>query len=319
MRTHMQAWSIVAVVVAGMTLSPGAAPAGESALRLGYLTATLAHPFQVHLLDAVKGEAERLGMTMEVRDAGENAALQARQVNELLAAGMDALIVVPADNAWSDAMVAAARRAKVPLVFVNRNPYPGQRPPDRVYFVGTDPFVEGELQMRFAGGEIGPEGKVLVLEGPRGNLASRGRIEGVRSVAASEYPQLALLDEAPGNWREEQARTVTLQWIDAYGAEKIDAILAGNDVMALGAIEALQERGLDGVLVVGVDALPEALAAVRGGTLAGTVSQDTGVQGRLAVQVARDAAVGVKRPQITTVPSEMVTLANVGGYLESRQ
>lgn len=319
MKTRMQAWSIVAVVIAGIALLQGPAPAAEGALRLGYLTSTLAHPFQVHLLDAVQSEAKGLGMAMQVRDAGEDAALQARQVNEMLAEGVDALIVVPADNAWSDAMVAAARRAKVPLVFVNRNPYSGQRPPDSVYFVGTDPFVEGEMQMRFAGRALGPEGKVLVLEGPRGNLASRGRIEGVRSVASTEYPELALLDEAPGDWLGEQTRKLTLQWIDAYGASKIDAILAGNDVMALAAVAALGERGLDGVLVLGVDALPEALAAVRAGKLAGTVSQDTALQGRLAVQVAKNAAVGAKQPQIHILPSEMVTFANVGGYMESQQ
>ncbi|MCD8349621.1 MAG: substrate-binding domain-containing protein [Planctomycetaceae bacterium] len=310
MITRIRAVALVAVIAAAVL--PLAHAGDRSSPLFGYSACNLEHDFQIRLRDVIAAEAADQGAGIIVSDARDDADEQLRTIWAMLAQGVDALIVVPTDNARIDDMLLAARSAKVPLIFANRNPFSGQRPPDNVFYVGADPFAEGEAQMRLVGDEVGADGRVFILEGSGGNPASAGRTEGARSMASGVYREMALLMESAANWQREQATITTKAWLDAFGPDKMDAIVAANDSMALGAIDALEERGIDDVVVVGVDALPEAIDAIREGKMAGTVVQNAEEQGRLAVQVARKAVAGGKQAQIHIVPSDIVTREALG-------
>ncbi|MCD8139135.1 MAG: substrate-binding domain-containing protein [Planctomycetaceae bacterium] len=305
MITRFRTVALAACLVA--VLVPPALAGERSGPLFGYSACNLVHDFQIRLRDAVAAEVVNQGAGIVVRDANDDPEEQLRGIWAMLAEGADTLIVVPTDNARIDAILLAARSAGVPLIFANQNPFTGERPPENVYYVGADPFAEGEAQMLFVGDEIGADGRVFILEGSGGNPASEGRTRGARSIASGVFREMALLMESGANWQRDHARMTTTAWLDAFGAEKMDAIVAANDSMALGAIDALEERGIDDVVVVGVDALPEALQAIRDGKMAGTVVQDAEEQGRLAVHVAGSAVAGGKQGQIHIVPSSIVT------------
>lgn len=290
------------------------AAAGES-ISIGYSCSNFDDTFQDYVMNAARNQASASGVGFVAKDAGEDKELQLRQIEAMLADKAAALVVVPVDTSEVDAIVAAADAAGVPLVFVNRNPYPGQRPPDNCFVICSDAYAEGETQMHYAGKIIGSMGHVVILQGILANEATLSRTQGVKDVIAAAYPELAIVAETSGNWRRSEARSIMETWLREYGREKMDAVIANNDNMALGALDALAAAGIDDVVVLGIDAIPEALQAVKEGRMTGTVLQDPVGQGRGAVEIALKALTGEKQAQNFILPSELVTRENVDHYL----
>ncbi len=286
-------------------------------IHLGYSCVDLTDPFQLFIVEAAKKEAAEADVRLTIVDSQENVERQRKQVDKMIADGVDALAVVPVDTAKVDYLVKAAAAAGIPLVFVNRNPFVGIRPPEDCFVIASDAYVEGETQMNFAGPLItasGGLGHVVILQGILNNEATQSRTRGVKDVIMRAYPDLGITAEATANWRRDQARVIMREWIKFYGREKIDAVLSNNDAMALGALDALEEVNFGGVVVMGVDGLPEALAAIKSGGMAGTVLQDGEAQGRGAVQIAARAIQGEAQPQNNILPSELITRKNVRAF-----
>ncbi|MCC8165717.1 MAG: substrate-binding domain-containing protein [Planctomycetes bacterium] len=304
------------VLALGLALMGSAATAQDGVLRIGYACSNLGDLFQQYVLGAAQDAAESRGDVLLFRDAAEDLAIQEKQVMELLAEGVDALVVVPVETKKVDRIVAMAKIAAVPVVFVNRNPFAGQRPPEGCFYVGTDAFAEGEEQMRFVGKQIGADGRIAVLQGILVNEATHSRTQGVRHVVSSVYPGMALLAESSANWQRDQAKDVTRAWLGQFGPDGLDAIIANNDMMALGALDVLEDMGIRDIVVVGVDAVPEALDAIAVGRLAASVVQDPVAQGSKAIEMARQAVQKAKQPQVVIFPSRLVTRENVAAYRE---
>lgn len=286
-------------------------------VHIAYSCSNFDDAFQMRILEEARAETERANGKFTAMDAREEAALQLRQIDQLLANGADALLVVPVDTSNVDGIIAAAGKAHVPLVFVNRNPFVGERPPDNCFVIATDARVEGETQMNHAGPRIGAMGRVVILQGLLNNEATQSRTAGVRDVIRQSYPELAITAEATAHWQRDTAKTVMEEWIGAYGREGIDAVLANNDEMALGALDALDAAGMTDVLVMGVDAIPEALAAIKSGRMAGSVLQDSSLQGSGGVQIALRALRGESQAQNFILPSELVTRDNVDQFIDA--
>lgn len=289
---------------------------GGESYRIGYSCSNFADTFQTYIVDAAWAEAEASGIGLRVMDAGEDAALQARHVEKMLADKADALIVVPVDTSAVDEIVAMAATSQVPLIFVNRNPFVGEVPPGNCYVIATDAFVEGETQMNYAAPIIGPMGHVVILQGILANEATLSRTEGVRSVIQMSYPELTIMAEASGNWQRGQGKDIMRGWLAELGRENIDAVISNNDDMALGALDALEEADIRDVVVVGIDAIPEALRAIKDGRMAGTVLQDPVLQGKGAVEIALRALRGDAQAQNVILSSEIVTSENIDTFLK---
>lgn len=165
-------------------------------IRIGYSCCDFEDNFQSRVLNAARERAAGEGVKLIAMDAREKVDLQLQQVDKMIADGVDALVVVPVDTGTVDELVAAARKAKVPLVFVNRNPYVGERPPDNCFVIATDATVEGETQMNYAGPKIGSSGHVVILQGILNNEATQSRTAGVKDVITQSYPELAITAEA---------------------------------------------------------------------------------------------------------------------------
>jgi ribose transport system substrate-binding protein len=141
---------------------------------------------------------------------------------------------------------------------------------------------------------MGGSGGVIALQGILDTSAAQDRFAGLER-ALSEYPGITLLDEQTANFDRAEALTVTRTLLTAH-AEHVGGIWAANDDMALGAMQALEAGGLENVGVVGIDAVPEAIAAIEAGTMTATVSSDGPWQGAIGLAMGYCAATGELDP-----------------------
>lgn len=307
---------LVLVLALGMLTACGGgadteAPA-DDAVTIGFAQCNLNDTFQTYVTDAAKAKAEELGYTMEVQDAQEDVVKQQDQVNTMIEQGFDVIMVVPVDTSAMGPITDAVTAAGIPLVYVNRNPFGTENPPEGVYYVGSQEIVAGQLQGKYLVELMGETGGVGILMGILSNEGAVKRTEGNKEVL-SQYAGIEILAEETGEWQSDKAMAITENWLTAYG-DKLNAILANNDGMAIGAVQALATAGREDVIVLGVDAIPDAVQMVADGTLDATVLQDAVGQGAGGVDVAAKVMNGETPDPISWIDFVLVTPENVADF-----
>ena len=270
--------------------------------------------FVTLMVEGMQERVDTLGGNLIVLDAGQDAQNQITQIENLIAQQVDAIIVAAVD---SDAILPAIEMcedAGIPLIGLNMlfntdEPY---------HYVGPDDVLAGELSMKYAIEEIGGSGNVLILEGPIGQSAQIQRLEGNQNVLKEYEGKVEVLAQQTANWSREEALTLVENWLETFSGE-IDAIVAHNDEMALGAIQALQAAGLtEEIVVSGVDAILDGCLAVQEGTMLGTVWQDAVLEGSDAVQKAYDILDGtVTEKKLEYIDMIWITKDNVDELLDT--
>lgn len=304
---------VLAVFIFGCTQG-APTPSGGDTFKIGYSCNNFNDTFQTYIVDAAKAYVEENSdITIDVQDAQEDVIKQQDQINAFIEQGVDALVVVPVDTSAMGAITKSAQDAGIPLVYVNRNPFGEAEVPEDVYYVGSQEIIAGELQMEFVGEKLGGKGNIAILMGILSNEGAVKRTEGVESIISSKFPNIKILASETGNWQRDQGLTITENWLTAYGND-LNAIVANNDEMALGALKAAQNAGRDDIIVVGVDAIPDALSSVEEGGMAGTVLQDAVGQGKGALEAAHKALKGEQIESITWVPFKLVTIDNLAEF-----
>ncbi len=298
-----------------LTLVAFSANAGQ--VRIGYSCSNFNDIFQIYIVDAAREAAAEAGnVVLDVMDAQEDVIRQQDQVNTMIQKGIDVLVVVPVDTSAVQGIEAAAKAANLPLIYINRNPYPAENAPEGVYFIGANSILEGETQMEYAGKLMNGEGNIVILMGILSNEASMNRTQGVHNVIKAKYPNIKVLAEETGNWQQDQGMTVMENWITAYG-DQINGVLSNNDNMVLGAVNALESAGMnDKVITIGVDATVDALQAILAGRMTATVLQDPVAQGKGAVEMSVKLMNGEKLPAITKLPAQLITNENAQAQLD---
>lgn len=204
---------------------------------------------------------------LQWNSAGGDVSTQANQVDQYVNAGVDAIIIVPVQADSLGPQVAAAKAAGIPIIAVNTS-LTGVEVDASVQ---PDDVAAGEQEATQMVDAIGTTGNVVVLQGPLGSSPQLDRGEGIDNVLA-ENPGITVLAQDTANWRRDEAVNKMKNWISAFG-DQIDGVIAQNDDMALGAIQALREAGLTDVKVVGIDGIEDGLNAVESGDLIGTSLQ----------------------------------------------
>ncbi|MCX8997011.1 sugar ABC transporter substrate-binding protein [Rhizobiaceae bacterium BDR2-2] len=271
-----------------------------------YLT-VLRHNIQRH--------ATELGVQVQMEDAQGDIARQQSQIENFVAGGVDGIITMLVDADSGQAMSRIAARAGIPLVFVNMLPANMDTFPEKQAWVGSDEEQAGELQAKEVCRLLGGEGEAVILMGQLGTTGQRGRTAAAERVLASdECKGIRILDKQTANWMRTPAMDLTTNWITSGLSPT--AVLANNDEMALGAIQALKASGLGvrDVVIAGVDATQDALASLEMGDLDVTVYQSAKGQGEGALDTVLKIARGEPYEQRVTVPFELVTQENVDDY-----
>ncbi|GAA5049235.1 ribose transport system substrate-binding protein [Thermocatellispora tengchongensis] len=234
---------------------------------------------------------------------------QANQVDQYINAGVDAIMVVPVQADSLAPQVAAAKAKNIPFLAVNA----GLDSKDLAGTVLPDDVKAGEQEMQMMADHLGGKGNIVVLQGPLGQSGELDRTKGIQNVLA-KYPDIKILAKDTANWKRDEAVNKMKNWLSSFG-DQIDGIVAENDDMGLGALQATREAGVK-IPIVGVDGIEDGLNAVKSGDFIGTNLQHGTVELATGLAVAAKIARGeeVNKNPVYLMPK--VTPENVDTYME---
>ncbi|XVN16243.1 sugar ABC transporter substrate-binding protein [Pseudomonas corrugata] len=252
--------------------------------RIGVSIARVDDNFMTHVRSGLEDAARRDNVQIQFEDAQGDVVRQLNQIQGFINQKVDAVIVLPVDTAATTNMTRAAVDAKVPLVYVNR--HPDERVlPKGVVTVASNDIEAGQLQMRYLAEKLNGKGTLAIIMGDLAQNATHDRTEGVKQVL-KDYPGIKIVEQQSAEWQRAKGMDLTSNWLLA--GTSFDAIVANNDEMAIGAAMALQQagKGKGEIAIVGIDGLPDGLAAIKRGMLVASVFQDPKAQATAALQAA---------------------------------
>lgn len=236
-----------------------------NAAHIGITMTSFDNPFLTILLDGMRTKAQQLNdINLQVEDANLDIGRQLNQVQSFIATGVDAIIVNAVDGDSTVALTELASEAGIPLIYVNHPPIDIASLPKTASFVGSNELDSGTLQTQAVCKQLNGKGKVAVMMGPLENHAAHTRTKDIDDVIATDACKgLTIVEKQVANWSRTEAHNLMSNWLTA-GVE-FDAVIANNDEMAIGAIQALKSAGVDmkDVVIAGIDATPDGLAAMK--------------------------------------------------------
>jgi len=269
---------------------------------------------------------------LTVFDGRYDALVQQDQFETMITQGYDAIVFVPIDVDAGATAVELAHDAGIPVVGSNTM----VNSELLTAYVGSDDVEAGYMEAKSVLDEMNCEGDVVIIEGPTGQSSQIQRGEG-NEKALAECPNVEVLEQQTANWSRAEAQSLMENWLTSHGSD-IKGVIAQNDEMALGAIEAIKGAGLsvDDFAIAGVDGVTGALQAVKEGSMA-SILQDGAAQAQGAIDVAIKSVKPDYEPMSTiweqypdmtwengekseyNVPWTPVTLDNVDALLDERQ
>jgi len=305
--------------IALMTMAFGSIPAqAAEKVKIGVAMAMFDDVWLTLVRDAMtKWAKSHPDVEITIVDANNDSAKQTGQVENFLAQGMNAVVILPVDTAATGPMTKAAVKSGKPLVYVNRKP---SNLPKSVVYCGSNSIEAGIMNMEELGKAMGGKGNVAILMGELSNEAAIGRTDGIKKVIKEKFPDIKVVREQTGNWKREQGKTIMENWL-ASGQE-IDGVASNNDEMALGALQAIKAAGKLGKIPVGgTDGSRDALASMDKGELNNTVFQDPVGQGEEAVNAAYMLVKKEPNSKVVDgniwIPYQKVTKENYKSFIKS--
>lgn len=305
--------SVLALALTGCTQS------GDTKPSIGITIYKYDDNFMSIVRNNIENAAKALGpdaLSYSVQDGQGDQSKQNDLIDLFITTGTKALALNMVEPASAAVVMEKARVKDIPVIFFNREPDATEMATyDKAYYVGAKAqqsgTYEGEIVADYwkstPEADKNKDGKLqyVMLLGDPANTDAKYRTE--YSVKAIEAAGITVdkLEEDTAMWQTGDAQNKVQAWLSKHG-NTIEVIIANNDAMALGAINAVKGAGLS-IPVVGVDAIPEALDAIEQGTLLGTVLNDAQRQGKATFDLAYAAASG--KPIVTDVAA----LANAEG------
>ncbi|MEO7059338.1 MAG: substrate-binding domain-containing protein [Lapillicoccus sp.] len=279
---------------------------GSTAKKITMAISTLNNPFFVSLKEGAVAEAAKLGVTLAVVDAQNDAATQANQLANAQSQGAQAVIVNPVDSDGAGPPVKALNAAKIPVVAVDRTVTGASV----ASFVASDNVAGGKQAAAELGKLLAGKGDIIVLQGTAGTSASRDRGTGF-AEGIKAFPGINVVATQTANFDRTQGLNVTTNLMQAHPS--VVGIFAENDEMALGAIKAVGAKAGNAIKLCAFDGTADGITAVKAGTLSCTVAQLPEDLGKIAVDQAVKALDG-KADANVPVPTTVVTAANVDTF-----
>jgi ribose transport system substrate-binding protein len=289
-------FSVAVAAILAASLSGAVRADGE---KIAVFTKNQTNPF----FQAVRLGAENAGKQLNatvlqyVPTKPDSIPEQMSQIDDVVVKKPDAIVFTPVDYKAMTPGVAKMNAANIPVVNITDRAEKGTF----VTFVGSNDYQLGLQTGRYLLKALGGKGNIVILEGVRGVITNADRMRGFND-ALKEFPNAKLLASQPGNYQRLQALQVMENLMQSY--PQIDGVMAANDAMAMGAIEAL-EGAKRPALVIGINGTKEAVEAIKAGKLLATGDYHAYTQGCLSVM----AAVRYLRKQ--PVPKEIMLPVSV--------
>jgi erythritol transport system substrate-binding protein len=305
----MAAFVAAACVVFSSACGSGNGP-GSGKRLIAIVTPSHDNPFFKAEAENAAARARELGYETSVNSHGDDAHKQDQLIDVAIANKAAAIIL---DNAGADASVTAVRKAKaagIPTFLIDRE--------INVNGIAVSQIVSNNYQGATLGAQefvrlMGEKGNYIELVGRESDTNAAIRSRGYHDVL-DKYDSLKMVGRQSANWSQTEAFQKVETMIQ--GNRNIQGIIAGNDTMALGAVAALKNAGMERVIVVGFDGSPDAIASIRAGGLKATVLQPAAAIARMAVDQAHKflttGSTGL--PEKQSIDCELVTPENADRY-----
>lgn len=275
---------------------------------VGATMLSMQNEFIVNVHDEMEKKAQELGVELITVDAERSALKQIEQVESFIAQKVDVIIMNPCEVEASSPAIAKALAAKIPIINVN-----SETSTKPSAFVGSDDVESAKIALKFIAEKLNGKGNILMMQGYMGQAAQIKREQGAKEIL-KDYPGLKIIAQQTAEWDRAKAMSLMENWIQSYGSQ-VNAVFAQNDEMGLGAVKALTAAGLKNkVIVVSIDAIPDALQAVKKGELDATVFQNAQQQGAQAIETAVKLVKGQPFDKETLIPFQLVTKENLAKF-----
>lgn len=248
-------------------------------------------------------------ISVSFADAQGDVSKQLDQIDNFIAQKVSAIVVVPVDYQGIVPGVEKANAAGIPVIALGIESAGG-----KTTFVGSKNLDAGRMQGEFMAQELPKGAKILYLQGQPGLYHSKERLEGFTKALAGRS-DVKVLANLPGNYDRAEGMKVTEDWVQKF--PQFDAIIAANDQMALGALQALKTADrLKGVKISGIDGTKDALNAIKSGEMAQSIFQNAKGQAEGAYEVVQMIKKGHPAPKEKIIPFESIVAANVDKYMK---
>jgi ribose transport system substrate-binding protein len=298
-----------------------APPAGAKKVRIGLIYKATTNPFFQAMEQGARDKAKEMGVAIEVNgiESESDADKQADLVRIMLNRGVDAIVIAPASSVGIVTPLMRAQQAKIPVINIDNRiskeeaAKQGLKP---ATFIGPD-NADGAKKVAACACKLikkkageGKTAKVLILRGIDGVENAEARRAGFEAACKEAGVEIAASQSA--EWDTAKAQTATAAMLSAN--PDVLGILCANDKMALGAIAAVKSRGKIGeIIIVGYDNIDLARDAIKRGEMQATVEQNPAMMGALGVESAVKALNGASLPEVTPVPTQLITADDLTG------
>lgn len=288
----------------------GPIPSLKAGLRIGAVEKNLANEAWALLTNGLKNVADKYGVVLDMQatTSETDTAAQLAIAETMLGKGYNLLVLSPITNVNLSPAVEKAKQAKIPIVNMNDSQIA-----DADVYVGGRQYDLGAMSAEYIGSKIGGSGKVVLLEGVAGAYSAIQRKNGFTETMKKKYPNVEIVASVPADYERQKAMDVTMNLLNQH--PDIKGIFGSNDLMALGAVEAVKNAGKIGqIVVVGVDGITAAYDSIKKGELSATADQFLEKAGETTMEVALRILGGQKIPRVVATFQTLVDKDTMAKY-----
>jgi len=271
---------------------------------------TLNNPFFIDMQEGAQLAAKKLGVELIVQAAEREVDVEKQMqiVENLIQRKISALCITPSGSREIVPAILKANEAKIPVLVIDTRVDQkalAEAGATTVAFIGSDNKDGGRIAGEFIAGQLGGKGSVAILEGIPGHETGDARLNGFHE-AIEKFKGIRIVASQTANWERDQGFNVFQNILQAHPG--VQAVFACNDMMALGAVEAIAAARKQGkIIVVGFDAIKDSRTAIVNGEMHASIAQHPEEMGRLAVEYAYQAMKGQNIPAEIPVRIELIT------------
>jgi len=318
MNIKSKIFALLSMTILNLSFFTSANAGSHSDIKMSFIVKDMTNPYYWRMGEGAKRAAEELGIELNFTSAKVNGDIEGQiaVVETELVKNPDAIVLVPMNGTALIPKVMEANSMGIPVITADTRVDDG--PAKVETFVGLDEETSFAGMAEWVVDKLGGNGKVAILEGFRGSSTAELRLKGMMNVFNAN-PGIEVVASIAADWDTEKGLKASEDILQAN--PDIDAILGSNDLMALGAVQAVKSAGkLDDVIIVGDDAIPSALASLKNGELNATIDGNTDLVGYEAVMAAYKVVTeGTKLEDWIVVSSSIMTASDVTDeYLAGR-
>lgn len=255
------------VFAAALSLSHAA----EKKLTVGFSQIGAESGWRTAETESIQSEAAKRGVDLKYSDAQQKQENQIKALRAFAAQRVDAIILAPVVETGWEPVLREVKRAKIPVVLVDR----GIKVSDQSLYttlIASDFVAEGRMAGEWLAKKLDGKGNIVELQGTAGAAPANDRKKGFAETI-QKFPGMKIIKSQSGDFTRAKGKEVMEAFLKAEG-KNINAVYAHNDDMALGAIQAIEEAGLQpgkDIIVVSIDGIKPAFEAMVNGKLNCTV------------------------------------------------